>query len=561
MSIAQDAQAMQAKLQGNTQALQAMAAEGNMAALLALKEMLESRQYAQAMKANSNMQIPELDPVLTQLTGRLQETEPQREFADAGMADTNTDPSAWRIGAPALVGGAAYLASTVRDLRAMGVSAADITAELARRMPKTAQAARAIADAVKTVTPELPKGKLSGLGALGALGTTAFDAATTDDKAYRKRFGMDEPDEHTFAGDLGVRALGAASDLGDALTFGYASKFFRDKQEERANPKPAKAGAAAATTATPSSQARLLRQQGAGDAVDAEPKQSGLAAAVGAGTPKPQDTGPVPPVAIIPLPPPDATESELAAYQAQLAQFAEDRKALSAKQREMLDAQYARQAKSMTPDKGQRFWDFLANVGAVGGKNAARALAKGAVATRDAEVKRKASMEMLKAAHEKELLLLDNADQADKEGNAAKAYQLRQEAAKVKLEREKVQSTMQENASQGRLRDAQIQETNARIPLLQAQAENQRAQTKGEGRWAPKAAGALKTPTPAQRVSWIAAEKERLRKASSAPDVTDAELERQASVNVNARIATATGAAAPADGGTPARTRIKFGDL
>jgi hypothetical protein len=454
MSIAQDTQAMQAKLQGNTQALQAMAAQGNMAALLALKEMLDQQQYAQSMKANAAMQTPEMEPVLNQMASGLQAAQTQRGFAEGGAPgalDFEEGEGILGRAGRRVKSGLAWLADTLQ-------------------LPSQ--------DSFK--------------------GGPAIPPPVND--TYPERAGMLHP--------------------------------------------PTGKTSSAVPPATP-----------------AAPRPAGLAAAVGAGTPKPQDTGPVPPVTIIPLPPPDATESELAAYQAQLAQFAEDRKALSAKQREMLDAQYARQAKSMTPDKGQRFWDFLANVGAVGGKNAARALAKGAVATRDAEVKRKASMEMLKAAHEKELLLLDNADQADKEGNAAKAYQLRQEAAKVKLEREKVQSTMQENASQGRLRDAQIQETNARIPLLQAQAENQRAQTKGEGRWAPKAAGALKTPTPAQRVSWIAAEKERLRKASSAPDVTDAELERQASVNVNARIATATGAAAPADGGTPARTRIKFGDL
>lgn len=75
------------------------------------------------------------------------------------------------------------------------------------------------------------------LGAGAALATTALDTATTDTEQYRKRFGL-ETDDPSFLGDVGVRALGAASDLGNALTFGMAGKLYRDRQEPAAEGAP-----------------------------------------------------------------------------------------------------------------------------------------------------------------------------------------------------------------------------------------------------------------------------------------------------------------------------------
>lgn len=64
-----------------------------------------------------------------------------------------------------------------------------------------------------------------------ALASTAAEAATTDTEQYRKRFGL-ETDSPSLAGDIGVRALGAASDVGNALTFGLAKRFlYRDGQD------------------------------------------------------------------------------------------------------------------------------------------------------------------------------------------------------------------------------------------------------------------------------------------------------------------------------------------
>lgn len=62
-----------------------------------------------------------------------------------------------------------------------------------------------------------------GAGALGALVATAADTAGTDTEEYRKRFGL-ETEDPSMLGDIGVRTLGAASDLGNVLTGGLAQK-------------------------------------------------------------------------------------------------------------------------------------------------------------------------------------------------------------------------------------------------------------------------------------------------------------------------------------------------
>lgn len=70
-----------------------------------------------------------------------------------------------------------------------------------------------------------------GAGALGALVATGVDAWNTPTEEYRKRFGLElGPDEDpSLLGELGIRTLGAASDLGNVLTFGLADNFYRDK--------------------------------------------------------------------------------------------------------------------------------------------------------------------------------------------------------------------------------------------------------------------------------------------------------------------------------------------
>ena len=70
---------------------------------------------------------------------------------------------------------------------------------------------------------------LGKLGTVGSLASTAFAVADTPTEQYRERFGM-QTNDPSLLGDLGVRTLGAASDLGNALTLGQAGRFYADKQ-------------------------------------------------------------------------------------------------------------------------------------------------------------------------------------------------------------------------------------------------------------------------------------------------------------------------------------------
>lgn len=76
---------------------------------------------------------------------------------------------------------------------------------------------------------------LGKLGTVGSLASTGFAVADTPTEQYRERFGLGDynPDDSNgmrFAKDLGVRTLGAASDLGVAMTLGQAGRFYADKQ-------------------------------------------------------------------------------------------------------------------------------------------------------------------------------------------------------------------------------------------------------------------------------------------------------------------------------------------
>lgn len=80
---------------------------------------------------------------------------------------------------------------------------------------------------------------VKGLAALEAAARTAADVYGTDTDDYYKRFGFDPNTvDRTFAKDLGVRSLGAASDLGARaadivrpFTGVDVRRFYRDYQE------------------------------------------------------------------------------------------------------------------------------------------------------------------------------------------------------------------------------------------------------------------------------------------------------------------------------------------
>lgn len=74
--------------------------------------------------------------------------------------------------------------------------------------------------------------------ALGGLGLTAFNTWNTDTEQYRDRFGL-KTDDPSLLGDIGVRTLGAMSDLGNVMTFGQASKLYQDSNIAKWNPEQA----------------------------------------------------------------------------------------------------------------------------------------------------------------------------------------------------------------------------------------------------------------------------------------------------------------------------------
>ncbi|UYF80104.1 hypothetical protein [Acinetobacter ursingii] len=76
---------------------------------------------------------------------------------------------------------------------------------------------------------------LGKLGTVSALASTGFAVADTPTEQYRERFGLGDynPEDSNgmlFAKDFGVRALGAASDLGNAMTLGQVGRLYADKQ-------------------------------------------------------------------------------------------------------------------------------------------------------------------------------------------------------------------------------------------------------------------------------------------------------------------------------------------
>lgn len=70
------------------------------------------------------------------------------------------------------------------------------------------------------------------------LAQTAAETGGTDTANYEKRFGLQEGGSDGsvggFARDVGIRALGAASDLGNVMTGGLAGRLYADKQEPSA---------------------------------------------------------------------------------------------------------------------------------------------------------------------------------------------------------------------------------------------------------------------------------------------------------------------------------------
>lgn len=119
--------------------------------------------------------------------------------------------------------------------------------------PKPSAAARAgeavksasskVADAGRAVAGNRAVSAVARLATPLALGATAGQTAVTPTEDYETRFGFSpstiENPALRAVRDVGVRALGAASDLGNVMTGGLAGQFYRDKQAQAGQLTPA----------------------------------------------------------------------------------------------------------------------------------------------------------------------------------------------------------------------------------------------------------------------------------------------------------------------------------
>lgn len=124
------------------------------------------------------------------------------------------------------------------------------------------ESAGSVSGAIKSVaSPLISAGKtaLNVTGKVAApltLGTSAVDGLSTDTEDYARRFGL-ENTEPGVARDLGVRALGVASDVGNNLTFGLAKKYlYRDGDSPSAS--TLRTPQTGATSASPTNPAATL---------------------------------------------------------------------------------------------------------------------------------------------------------------------------------------------------------------------------------------------------------------------------------------------------------------
>lgn len=159
--------------------------------------------------------------------GAMQSKDPQMFFANGGEVDDPKWSATDYAKAAALGGAAATGAAQSGTVGFLAKTAGGAALDAGSRIANAAKNARAAS------IPGMPESKLGKLGAAAALGTTAVDVAGTDTQDYRKRFGLETSDP-SLLGDVGVRALGAASDLGNNMSLGLAGKYYRDLQDKPA---------------------------------------------------------------------------------------------------------------------------------------------------------------------------------------------------------------------------------------------------------------------------------------------------------------------------------------
>lgn len=170
--------------------------------------------------------------------------EPELFFANGGLVPSSPYPNADEVrkaNALRQAGG-----NTSQNMKTIGGVTGNVPGQKAPALPSPQSTPTAAptssggfgARALNTAK-SLGKG-WSGLSAVGALVNNAY----TPSEQYRERFGIGEQSPEDlgtakgFAKDFGIRALGYASDLGNALTMGQAGRGYQDLQRIAAEQQP-----------------------------------------------------------------------------------------------------------------------------------------------------------------------------------------------------------------------------------------------------------------------------------------------------------------------------------
>lgn len=450
MSIENNLRVASAKAKGDIATLMQMAGQGDITAAAALKQLKDKQDYMKSLQRNTgiqgmaasggqqmdsqnsvianlaqSMEMPEqttgIDPSQSGI-GQVAQEDPENSYAEGGAVQRNFEEggeaSAWGLAPAAAYGAGAALAPAWRSIVSTAEAAGSSVPEILSQMGKD----------VRAKLPKLPKSMLGKLGIAGALGETAYTTATTDTADYRKRFGMDE-NESSLGGDLLARGLGAASDLGNAATFGYAGNFFRDKQDKRANPPPAKAAVKrpmqpSSTGVMPSEGAPL---KATGIAAATGTPDEGAASASGPGArlavPKPGTAG----IAANADTPLTDAEKQIAA----LAALSEEGRQLTAAQQKMLDDAQAAYTKRGAGTTWGKVMDFANRLSASKGSDNLSVFGEAGRGMREAD-KAKGEMDAKQQqAYESATLLLKQADLAARKGDINTAAKLRADAKEM----------------------------------------------------------------------------------------------------------------------------------
>lgn len=191
-------------------------------------EMPPEQVHAVGVQALDQMKGATHQPVAEQNKG----LKPEMYFANGGVVDPEKEWTGADTAKAAAIGSGAAAYGAARAVNGMNIPNVTATGGVPSAPVTAGQVVRgamgSAVDSVKGFKPSgMPSGRLAKAGVIGALAATGLSTASTPTEQYRERFGLETKDP-SLLGDIGVRTLGAASDLGNAATFGLAGKFYRD---------------------------------------------------------------------------------------------------------------------------------------------------------------------------------------------------------------------------------------------------------------------------------------------------------------------------------------------